>query len=360
MLGCVVSGGAHTTLPFTALEALLSAEEKSHNKPLPLRAVQTIPFMLRKSVAFAWRVVRRFFGQNRGFLLAGAVGYNALLSLIPLFAVLLIGLSSIFDDAVILQAVTTELRWLLPGQEAAITEVLRAFLEDRNVVGTVGIGVMLFFSSITFRILEDAFSVVFEHHHDHAERSFLVSALIPYLFIGSVGASLALLTIATGVLDTYGEHILMFFGLQWSQELIGPWITRGIGTLAMALLMSSIYIVMPTARIQFKRAIGGGLIAAILWEIVRSVLVWYFDNLSLVNVVYGSLATVIIVLLSMEIVAIVILLGAQVIAELERAERLDLPWWANPDNIDPKLEESLSERRAKALDRITNHGLDQE
>lgn len=317
--------------------------------------MQSAPFMLRKSFAFGWRVVRRFFGQNRGFLLAGAVGYNALLSLIPLFAVLLIGLSRIFDDAEILQAVTTELRWLLPGQESDITEVLKVFLDDRNVVGTVGIVVMLFFSSITFRVLEDAFSVVFEHHHDKAERSFLVSALIPYLFIAIVGASLALLTIATGVLDTYGDQLLVFFGMKWSEDLIGPWITRGVGTIAMALLLSSIYIVMPTARIQFKRAIAGGLIAAVLWEIVRSVLVWYFDNLSLVNVVYGSLATVIIVLLSMEIVAIVILLGAQVIAELERAERLELPWWANPDKLDPELLESSMIRRSKALDRIVNH-----
>jgi len=295
--------------------------------------------------------VRRFFGPNRGFLLAGAVGYNALLSLIPLFALMLIALSSIFDDIVILQAVTTELRWILPGQEATITEVLKVFLEDRDVVGTVGIVVMLFFSSITFRILEDAFSVVFEHHHDKAERSFIVSALIPYLFIGSVGISLVVLTVATGLLDTYGTQILTFFGLKWSIDLIGPWITRGVGTLAMTFLFSSVYIVMPTARIQFKRAIGGGLTAAILWEIVRSILVWYFDNLSLVNVLYGSLATVIIVLLSMEIVAIVILLGAQVIAELERAERLELPWWANPDTISKK---SKQQRRAEGLDRIVH------
>ena len=322
-----------------------------------LFALQSLPFLLRKGVAFGWRVVRRFFGQNRGFLLAGAVGYNALLSIIPLFALLLIALSSIFEDQVILQAVTTELRWILPGQEAAITEVLSVFLEDRDVVGTVGIAVMLFFSSITFRILEDAFSVVFEHHHDKAERSFIISAIIPYLFIGSVGISLVFLTVATGLIDTYGAQLLAFFGMQWSVDIVGPLMTRGVGMIAMTFLFSSIYIVMPTARIQFKRAIGGGLVAAILWELVRTILVWYFDNLSLVNVLYGSLATVIIVLLSMEIVAIVILLGAQVIAELERAERLELPWWANPDKIDPALQQARSQSRSAVLDRISNHNI---
>ena len=333
------------------------AKEPSSDRSL-LRRLKSAPFLARKGVAFSWRVVKRFFSQNRGFLLAGAVGYNALLSIIPLFAVLLIGLSSVFEDEVILQAVTTELGWLLPGQEADLTEVLRVFLDDRDVVGTVGILVMLFFSSITFRVLEDAFSVVFEHHHDKAERSFLVSALIPYLFIASVGASLALLTVLTGAFDAYGDRLLETFNVTWTQDFVAPLITRGVGTLAMALLLSSIYIVMPTARIRFKRAIAGGTIAAVLWEIVRTILVWYFDNLSVVNVVYGSLATVIIVLLSMEIVAIVILLGAQVIAELERAERLKLPWWANPDNIDPDLtKKKKSASRAAALDRITNHNI---
>jgi membrane protein len=58
--------------------------------------------------------------------------------------------------------------------------------------------------------------------------------------------------------------------------------------------------------------------ATILWEITRSILVWYYAHLSLVNLIYGSIATVVVALLSVEAVALIILLGAQVIAELER------------------------------------------
>jgi len=62
----------------------------------------------------------------------------------------------------------------------------------------------------------------------------------------------------------------------------------------------------------------GGVIATVLWEITRHVLVWYFGTLSQVNIVYGSLTTSIVVLLSFEIGATLLLLGAQVIAEYER------------------------------------------
>ena len=62
----------------------------------------------------------------------------------------------------------------------------------------------------------------------------------------------------------------------------------------------------------------GGITAAVLWEITRHVLVWYFSTISQIQVVYGSLTTAIAVLLSVEVGAIVLLLGAQVIAEYER------------------------------------------
>jgi len=62
----------------------------------------------------------------------------------------------------------------------------------------------------------------------------------------------------------------------------------------------------------------GGMIATVLWEITRRVLVWYYAVLSSVNLIYGSFATSVVALLSIEAIAIIILLGAQVIAELER------------------------------------------
>ncbi len=83
-------------------------------------------------------------------------------------------------------------------------------------------------------------------------------------------------------------------------------------------------------RIALRRALVGGFVAALLWEGVRLLLVYYFANLSFVNAVYGSLATLIVVLLSLEVGAIILLLGAQVIAELERNARLGLPWHIDP------------------------------
>jgi uncharacterized BrkB/YihY/UPF0761 family membrane protein len=75
---------------------------------------------------------------------------------------------------------------------------------------------------------------------------------------------------------------------------------------------------MPVARPSWSSALVGGVTATVLWEITRHSLVWYFATLSQVGVVYGSLTTAIVVLLTLEIAATLLLLGAQVIAEYER------------------------------------------
>ena len=71
-------------------------------------------------------------------------------------------------------------------------------------------------------------------------------------------------------------------------------------------------------KIALKHALAGGVTAALLWEGARHLLVWYFSTLSLVNVIYGSLATAVVALLTFEVAGIILLFGAQVIAEFER------------------------------------------
>ena len=87
----------------------------------------------------------------------------------------------------------------------------------------------------------------------------------------------------------------------------------------LVLMLTSIYLVMPpSGRIKPKHALIGGLAVGV--QVTRHFLVWYFTTLSVVGVVYGSLATTIIGLLSLEIASIFLLLGAQTIAEYERLE----------------------------------------
>ncbi|MGD9044384.1 MAG: YhjD/YihY/BrkB family envelope integrity protein, partial [Desulfobacterales bacterium] len=150
--------------------------------------------VLRHPGKFMWRVLKGF-KRNQGLLLSGGVAYNSLLSLIPMLALILIGLSEFIEQEKLLQIIITELELIVPGHAEKIAEEVAAFLEYRQFVGIIGIGVMLFFSSMAFSMLENAMSVIFYHRIKTHRRHFLISAIIPYIYMILMGIGIVIVTI---------------------------------------------------------------------------------------------------------------------------------------------------------------------
>jgi YihY family inner membrane protein len=276
----------------------------------------------RRPMAFLWRVVKGF-RRNQGVLLSGAVAYYALLSLVPLLALLLIALSHVIDQQALMHTVQTHLQFILPLRAETLTNEISTFLAYRQVVGWIGILIVIFFATLAFTVLENAMSVIFFHRVAIHRRHFLVSALIPFAFIGLLGAGLVVVTLVSGALQGIDQEHVVLFGYRWALAGTSGLVLYLLGVAGLVLLMTSLYLVMPVGRIAFRHALIGGATAAVLWEITRHLLVWYFTKLSLVNLVYGSLATAIVVLLSFEFAALILLFGAQVIAEFERCVSRD-------------------------------------
>lgn len=268
-----------------------------------------------------WRFIRRVlvgFRANQGFLLAGAVAYYTLLSIVPMFALILIFLSQIRPPDVLLDALREYLALLSPGQVESIIQQLRVFLENWQLVGGVGLLILLFFSSLAFTVLENSMSVIFFHRVAVQRRHFLVSAIIPYCYMLLLAAGLLLVSLVSSSLHTLDSRALTVLGRVWSLNGSEKALVYILGLTGETLLLTSLYLVMPVGRLVFRHALIGGITAVLLWEVTRHVLVWYFTSLSLVNVVYGTFATVIIILISLEAAATILLFGAQVIAEYER------------------------------------------
>lgn len=279
--------------------------------PDPSPQSQRTALFIRRLLRFGHRVVSRFWA-NHGILLAGGVGYNVLLSAIPLAALLGVLLSHIVPEAQLVEVMSIQARLFGSGHSDLLVESMQAFLKSRDVVGLIGIPVMLFFSSFAFRMMEDAIAIIF-HRPDLPSRSFWVSAALPFAFILVLGIGLLSLTLVFVFVDLFYER---------PGTVLYP-----LSFLSMFVLFSAIYKVLPIAHISLRRAIVGGFVAAVLWEGTRLILMYYLLNVSFVNVIYGSLATIIILLITLEVGAIILLLGAQVIAELEDSAHSGLPWY---------------------------------
>ena len=271
----------------------------------------------KRSGAFAVQTLKGF-RANQGLLLAGAVAYYALLSIVPLLILTVIALSYIIDQAELLHTLGRYLEWLIPGQSRLIVVELTYFLDHREVIGWLLLATMLFFSSLAFTVLENAMSVIFVHRVAIRRRHFLVSALIPYCYILFLGLGMLLVTLVSGSLQAMGQESVDFLGRNWSLGGVSGVLLYLLGFAGEIFVVTSIYLVMPVGRLSLRHALIGGVTAAVLWELTRHGLVWYFATLSQVGLVYGSLTTAIAVLLSLDLAATLLLLGAQVISEYER------------------------------------------
>ncbi|MDB5892336.1 MAG: putative ribonuclease [Polaromonas sp.] len=282
-----------------------------------MTTVSPASYVLSHPGSFALRVLRGF-RANQGLLLAGAVAYYALLSIVPLLILMAIALSHVIDQAALLAAVGRYIGWLAPGQSSFIVGELTNFLAHRELMGWVLLATMLFFSSLAFTVLENAMSVIFLHRVAIRRRHFLVSAVLPYIYILCLGIGLLLVTLVSGSLQALGEKSIVLPGLSWSLSGFSGLLLYLVGLAGEVFLLTSVYLVMPVGRLSLRHALIGGATAAFFWELTRHMLIWYFATLSQVGVVYGSLTTAIVVLLSLEIAATLLLLGAQVISEYER------------------------------------------
>ena len=286
---------------------------------------------LPKWFRFASRVLRDFFLRNHGLLLTGAVAFNVMLSLIPLSAVLIVVTSNFFDRRLLMESLSTEVSLIAPGFAATLSEVLNGFLQNRKIVGWIGLLALLFVSSMAFRVLEDCIAIIFRRPLSTLKRKLWVSALLPYLFILIVTVGLFLVTAANAIIDAQSQVRHAFTprldAILHNHLGLIIYLT---GVLGLVLLFTLFYKIMPVTRVSFRRALAGGITAAILWEITRHLLVAYYTKVSIVNVLYGSMATIIIVLFTLEAAALILLLGAQVIADLQRNANAGIPWYEDP------------------------------
>ena len=303
-------------------------------------------YILKNPGGFALCVLKAF-RKNQGLLLAGAVAYYTLLSLIPLLILMLIALSHVIEPSRLLATMTEYLEFIVPGQSGALVGELRAFLEHGQTIGVVLLVTMVFFSALAFTVLENAMSVIFYHRVAVRRRRFVVSALLPYVFIFFLGLGLLAVTIVAGKLGTLATHHVTVFGVPHSLSDLSDYLLYLLGVAGEILILTAIYLVMPVGRLSLRHALIGGVTAGLLWELTRHVLVWYYGTLSQIQTVYGSLTTAIATLLSVEIAAFVLLLGAQVISEYERIGRAPVDATPSAMQLDQPHRRSRPPRRVR-------------
>src|SRR4051794_6766897 len=138
--------------------------------------------VLQRPGAFALAVLKGF-RAKQGVLLAGAVAYYTLLSLVPLLILSLMVLSHLFSEDQLLLTLREYLEFVVPGQSGALVQELRTFLAHREVVGGFLLVTMLFFSALAFTVLGTALWWFFFHRAAFGRGHFFVPPGLPSSFV---------------------------------------------------------------------------------------------------------------------------------------------------------------------------------
>jgi membrane protein len=267
-----------------------------------------------------WRTYKEF-SNDRILLVAAGVTFYALLALFPALTALVSIAGFVIDPNSVVYQLQSFSRFLPEGALGIIGgQMQRIASQPTNHLGfafTTGLGIALWSANNGIKAMFDGLNVVYD---EAEERSFLRLAFISLLF--TLGAIVTVI-VALGAIVVI-PAILAFVGL-WG--LPATLISLARWPILFALIVIGIgllYRFGPSRKPARWRWISvGSLLAASLWVAASALFSWYVSNFSSYNETYGSLGAVIAFMVWMWISTTIILLGAELNAELEHQTARD-------------------------------------
>jgi membrane protein len=261
-----------------------------------------------------WRCYERL-TEDRILTIAAGVTFYILLAVFPALAAL-VAIYGIFADPAIIAKHVEDVASFVPGGGVDILrdELNRVASQPRGTLGLafiVGLGISLWSANAGVKAIIDGLNVAYA---EREKRNLIKLTAVSFVFTiaGILGAILALGLVVVLPL------VLQFVGLQSATETIvavGKWPVLFVGA---AFAIAVLYRYGPSrAEAKWRWVTWGGVLAAALWIGASLLFSWYTVNFGSYNKTYGSLGAVIGFMTWIWISTIVILLGAELDAEIE-------------------------------------------
>lgn len=266
---------------------------------------------MKKIIEFGKEIFKRF--NNVDVMgMSAQLAYFFLLSIFPflLFLVTLLGYLPIESDAVL-----NFLDTYLPEEVSSMLESNLQSLLTNQSGGLLSISIIgaIWSASKGVNALTQAFNKAYKVEED---RSFIVSRAI------SIGLTIALvLTIAVALLlpifgKAIGEFVFSFVNL--SDGFVQVWNTLRwtLSSLILFIVLYVLYTLAPNKKIKIREAFWGVIFATFSWQIASLGFSYYVSTLGNFSATYGSLGTVIVLMLWFYLSGIIIMLGGIINAVL--------------------------------------------
>ncbi len=254
---------------------------------------------------------------------AKSAAYSSLLAFFPLLATVATLLVRARADFVSQQISTFLSEVLPPGTEDLVFYFFAVRGKQPFLIPLTGMLVSIWAASGAIVSLIEGFTAAYRIP---TSRSFLQQRMTALLLVFSA----AIPVLAASVLLLFGIHaqrwIVSSLGLLPAGAELRGWVLV-IGSLLRYLIALSaiilgaaiLYRYGPNRPQRWRRVWPGAVVATVLWLGATSLFGWYVRHIANYNVIYGSFAAVIMLLVWMYVLAVIAFIGCEFNAEYERA-----------------------------------------
>jgi membrane protein len=267
-----------------------------------------------------WRVKEQA-ADDRVNMLAAGIAFYSLLSLFPAIAAVISLWALAFDPAELTEQIDELSRFMPPGGARLITEQAHEVSANTDtglsLTALFGLVVAMFVASKGVRGLLVGLNVVYgeEDRRGFLHRMLVVAALTIGLIVLSLGAIgfIALFPLVVGWLALEGPVVTLITWSRWPALL-----------LLMMFVIAVLYRFGPyRSSPRWEWVSVGTVVATLLWLLGSGGLSLYVGQFANMDELYGSLGAVVILMLWFWLSSFVVLLGAEINAEMERQTKHD-------------------------------------
>lgn len=247
-----------------------------------------------------------------GVDLAASLAYFTILSIFPILALLIMGVAVLGDPVAVRQWIAESLIHYFPASRELIQEALVNLLSSSLAFGIVAIVSILFGANGLFRATNRAVNRVFGIRSGDVFSTTLIEMVFATLF----GLLFLISIFLTAILHTAIHFSESFAVTQWSISyliaiLLGL-VTTVLPIALSALVFAIVYRNLPNVSVEWRDATFGALIAIVLFEIGKHIFFWFTSVVSQGGVVYGPVASFIVLLMWAYIAGLIFLYGTAI------------------------------------------------
>jgi membrane protein len=265
--------------------------------------------MLVASIEFIRELLRKYRQDHVQFLVA-SLAYYTLFSFFPLLLLLTSVVGFLLGMGGEYARFSTQLVSLLPFSPNFIRGSLERIFHAKVRLGILGSLLLVWSATAVFDILQQILNRI---HGAPRMRSFwrrrLLGVLLALILLLFIPLSIAFAGLGPTVVSKLTPWIRL--PPLW-ERMVLTLCARVMGVLFNFILFTTLYLFGPSVSSKLRRIWAGALVAAVLWEISKHLFAIYIQSFSTYQMLYGSVGSVIAVLLWLHLSGALFAFGAEV------------------------------------------------